>query len=130
MSAGLKLDRQGKLVVPESDLEDAIISLLCWDGWRVFRFGWALTEAKRELGEVSSPDLLAVRYCGCAPGLAEILWCEVKSRRGKADAGQKLWHDAERKRGALVWCAGLDFPATVDGFRDFYGASNLKRRIR
>jgi len=130
MSRALTLDKNGKLVVPESDIEDAIISLLAWDGWRVFKFGWALTEAKREIGEVDSPDLLCVRYMGCSPGLAEIIWIEGKSLLGKASGMQKLWHDAERKRGATVLVAGVDFVASVDGFRRWYEASSLKRRVR
>ncbi len=134
----LKLDRRGRLVVPETSLEQAIVDLLTYDNWRVFRFGWALTEAKRELGEVGSADLLAMRYAdgdtectcevryGCA--CAQVLWCEVKSLRGRASGSQRLWHAAERKRGAMVIVAGIDFDADTESFLAWYRASGLMRR--
>lgn len=123
MSRALKLDRRGKLVVPEASLEAAIFTLLSWDDWHVFRFGYALTEAKRELGEISSPDLLAIRY---EPD--QVLWIEAKSKDGRADEGQKLWHIGERRRGATVWVAGDTFPATTEGFLAHYRTSGFMER--
>ncbi len=129
MSRAIRLDRKGKLIVPESSLEAAIFDILSLDDWRVFRFGWAITEAGRQLSEVGAPDLLAIRYRDymLAPA-AEVLWIEVKTAGRKPDAGQKLWHVSERRRGALVWIAGDTFPATVEGFLAHYRGSGLQLR--
>ncbi len=59
---------------------------------------------------------------------AEVLWIEWKKLGGKASQHQQDWHTLERKRGALVWLAGVDFPASVEGFLDHYRASGLNRR--
>ncbi len=128
MSRGLKLDRGGKLRIPESSLESAIFDLLTYDNFHVFRFGWAITQAGRELSEVGAPDLLALRY-GLPPDWrTEVLWLEIKSATGRLSPEQRLWIIGERRRGALVWICGETFPATVEGFKEFYGASGLARR--
>ncbi len=126
--SGLKLDRHGKLAIPESSLESAIFNILSYDGFHVFRTGFAITEAGRQLGEVSSPDLLAIRY-GLPPDWrTEVLWCEVKAQARKLTPEQRLWIIGERRRGALVVVAGEDFPADIDGWKAWYAASGLQRR--
>ena len=59
------------------------------------------------------------------PGM---MWIEHKSPTGRAAPHQKAWHAAERARGALVLVAGEDFPASIDGFMEFYRRSGLMRR--
>ncbi len=58
---------------------------------------------------------------------AETLWIEFKSASGKPKKHQVEWHDKERARGALTWIAGVDFPASIEGFRAHYRASGLNR---
>ena len=41
---------------------------------------------------------------------------------------QVAWHQRERARGALTLLAGVDFPATIEGFAEWYRASGLMRR--
>ncbi len=75
------------------------------------------------------------------PCQAEVLWVEWKRERGgngkralftkaeKAKIHQVAWIEQERARGALVLLAGVDFPATIDGFQEFYRQSGLRRRV-
>lgn len=60
--------------------------------------------------------------------LSESLWIEWKSARGVLKPHQAKWHDLERARGALTKIAGLDFPASIEGFRAWYTTSGLLRR--
>ncbi len=81
-------------------------------------------------------DYLYIRYQadGRTPHLpllrriAEVMWIEWKSKRGKAAEHQKRWHAAERARGAFTLIAGEDFPKTIEGFQAWYRASGLMRR--
>ncbi len=58
-----------------------------------------------------------------------IEWKRERRRRAtKPTEIQMLWHQAERARGAFTLIAGVDFPATIEGFRDWYRASGLQRR--
>ena len=132
--------RVGKLVIRESDIQRTITDLLRAEGWRVFHFedGFDQRSRKRK-GEPGMPDLLCIRYAPiidselAGPGTAQVLWIELKriDKRGrttKASQTQMDWHRDERARGALVWVAGIDFPATIDGFLQFYRQSGLERR--
>lgn len=133
-----------KLLAPsERDIERACSDLLKYDGWRAI-----VTDPPqlRGLGvsEKGIPDRLYIRYMYSTPApnlvaaaspsdkaraqCVEVLWVEWKRPGGKASDHQKAWHVAERARGALVWCAGKDFPATVDGFLEHYRKSGLNRR--
>lgn len=119
----------------ERDIEKACTQLIGYDGWRSL-----CTDPPqlRGLGvlEPGIPDRLYIRYQwgdidGAAHGYAqqdaEVLWIEWKKVGGKAQQNQKDWHALERSRGALVWLAGVDFPATYDGFKAHYRASGLNR---
>lgn len=92
---------------------------------------------QRAFGEAGMPDRLYIRYCSIHnPGWrefrgevqAEVLWVEWKSLKGHPSPDQQLWILDERKRGALVLCAGIDFPASIEGFREWYAQSGLNRR--
>lgn len=131
-----------KLFAPkERDIERACSQLLQLDNWRVI-----VTDPPqlRGLGvsEKGIPDRLFLRYYPNTKFFArgdrdtllgpysacEVLWCEFKRPGGKASAYQKAWHLLERKRGALVILAGQDFPASYEGFLDWYRGSGLNRR--
>ena len=128
------------LPAPESSIQAAIKQVLELDGWRVFE-----TDRQRRhedgtvrhpLSEPGAPDLLCLRYepwngaCESPAGLAlqEVMWIEVKSRKGKARQHQKLWHAAERARGALVVVLGEDCAADWESWRIWYERSGLCRR--
>lgn len=125
----------------ECDIQKACEDLLQWDGWRIFRLEQNWSEKKcKDVGEAGAPDCLAIRYVGesMAPtgmrldtnlqALSQVLMVEWKRPGGKAAQRQSDWHLLERKRGALVWLAGVEFPASVDGFLAHYRASGLNRR--
>jgi hypothetical protein len=119
----------------ESDIERTISDYLACDGWRklktdpVSRREWG-----KGFGEKGMGDALFIRYehpalfVDLKPGQAQVLWCEFKAPGGRLSAAQKLWHQVERSRGALTWIAGQDFPASIEGFIEFYEKSGLQRR--
>lgn len=110
------------LRIPESAIERAITDLLQLDGWRVFHFEQIHSEERRRtFGEEGMPDMLCLRYPG------EIFWAEVKATGGRVSAAQYLWHAAERERGALTIIMGIDCPATIDGWMDWYRGSGMNR---
>ncbi len=134
----LKLDRKGKLVVPESSLESAVATLMQLDGWRYFHTEYALTQGGRPVLEPNMPDAFFIRYldgkegCGCPLPFgcccSHTIWVEFKRVGKKATGEQRLWHAAERKRGAIMLVAGVDFTADTEGFKVWYRASGLMRR--
>lgn len=133
----------------ERDIEKACSDLLALDNWRclktdpVSRREWA-----KGFGEKGMADCLYLRYglsmlapitpestavCPRSvinPVLAQsqILWIEWKTPKGRIAVHQHAWHDAERRRGALTLIAGIDFPATIEGFVSWYQRSGLMRR--
>lgn len=134
----------------EKHLQKAGDDFLMLDGWRV-----VITDPPhmRGLGvaEPGIADRLYLRYEKSAPeikqcfemggcGCAEVLWIEYKRKPGgngkralltkaeKARIRQRAWIELERSRGALVWLAGEDFPATIEGLMEHYRASGLMRR--
>lgn len=134
----------------ERDIERTCTELLELDGWRslktdpVSRREWG-----KGFGEPGMADRLYIRYSDfhlppvvdsanriCSPSRSDarsdVLWIEWKRQRGKqatkAARHQKAWHAAEQARGGLTLIAGEDFPATIEGFADWYSASGLMRR--
>jgi hypothetical protein len=126
----------------EKHIEQTIREFLEWDDWRVFHFEQNFSERKRKtVGEGGMPDLLCIRYGRGTLGVPTdgssdvvmwlgdvVMWLELKAPKGRVAARQKLWHEAERKRGALTLIAGEDFPATIEGFEQWYRLSGLMRR--
>ena len=115
----------------ERDIARTCGDLLKLDDWRLL---WCEPVSRREwgrgFGEKGMPDLLAIRYNSIErDGTVrdQIMWIEWKSATGKASKHQKLWHAAERARGALTLIAGEDFPASIEGFKEFYRSSGLNR---
>ncbi len=133
------------LAPSEAQIQQTCTEWLALDGWRAI-----VTDPPhmRGLGvsEKGIPDRLYIRYCysgeNCSTSAkngsrwdmnarllhTQAVWIEWKKKGGKAKEHQKDWHYAERLRGALVWVAGENFPATIEGFQKFYRESGLMRR--
>lgn len=127
----------------ERQIQEACSTLLALDGWRRVR-----TDLPRLRGlgvqEKGMADDLFLRYSQAhephpCSMYSQVIWIEWKRERGgtgkralftkaeKAMIQQKAWHAAERARGALTLIAGEDFPANIDGFREWYNRSGLAR---
>jgi hypothetical protein len=128
-------DRPGVSVVPQekpAKVPERLIALECEkllaeDRWRTLRCEPISDGSRaRGFGEIGMADLLCLRYSreGAA---CEVLWIEFKSTSGRVKKHQLDWHIRERARGAVTAIAGVDFPATVKGFWDWYRASGLAR---
>jgi hypothetical protein len=116
-------------VMTERHIQETCTEWMALDGWRTI-----ITDPPhlRGLGvtEKGIPDRLHLRYLkGMAfkPAAADVLWIEWKKKGGKAMAHQRTWIETERIRGALVWLAGEDFPASIEGFQAWYRKSGLMR---
>lgn len=134
------------MTLKEKQIQKTITDLLRVEGWRVFEFEQQWSDKKRKtVGEGGMPDVLAIRYRAgerldavsilrsISVPLDQVLWVELKrvDRRGKttkASQKQMDWHRDERARGALTLIAGVDFPATIEGFIEWYKSSGLARR--
>jgi hypothetical protein len=111
----------------EAAIEEQICQYLALDGWYTRHFELNYSERKqRSCGERGMPDILAVRYS--KPGWANILWIECKRPGGRISVDQRAWRDRERRRGALVVLAGIDFEPSIDGFAGWYSESGLEVR--
>lgn len=135
------------LPAPKSDESEALIQAECTklleeDGWRPLRTDPVSDRSKgKGFGETGMADMLYIRYYKDAlmavarfkalvplpMASAQILWIEFKAPRGKPKSHQLEWHRNERARGALTWIAGMDFPASIDGFKEHYRKSGLNR---
>jgi hypothetical protein len=124
----------------EADIEKQCSDLLALDGWRslktdpVSRREWG-----KGFGELGMADRLYLRYepeLNLPPphrkpvdnAYAQVLWIEWKRPGRKLRYDQEAWAITERSRGALVLAAGVDFPATFEGFTAWYRGSGLMRR--
>jgi hypothetical protein len=115
--------------VPESLIEAECCKLLEEDGWRILKTDPVSDRGRgKGFGEAGMADSLAIRY-GRQPA-AEILWIEWKAPGGRVKKHQTSWHARERARGAMTAIAGVDFPASVQGFKAWYAASGLQRAGR
>lgn len=152
------MPRMATVRVMERDIQRTCTEFLEWDGWRSLRTDpVSRREWGKGFGEPGMADHLYIRYLdgasivheSAAAGMkftamlkrpaAEVLWIEWKrlrpskngktwARATKAAIHQKAWHVLERKRGALTLIAGEDFPASIEGFQDWYRKSGLQRR--
>jgi hypothetical protein len=115
--------------VPEALIEAECCKLLAEDGWRILKTDPVSDRGRgKGFGELGMADTLCIRY-GWQPA-AEILWCEWKARGGRVKKHQAAWHAREQARGAMTLMAGVDFPASIDGFKNWYAASGFQRRGR
>lgn len=114
-------------LMPEWMIEAECTKLLEEDGWRSLRTDPVSDRSKgKGFGEVGMADHLYLRYDPIYLR-ANVLWVEFKSAKGKPAKHQLDWHQKERARGALTWIAGVDFTASVEGFKANYRASGLSR---
>lgn len=128
--------RKRRAATSEAEIQRTCTQILMHDGWRALRTD-PVSDRKRGkgFGEVGMPDYLYIRYTpfhrmspdGHYMSAGHILWIEWKKEGGTPEPHQLAWHADERSKGALTWIAGVDFPATVDGFVEFYAKSGLKR---
>ena len=139
-----------KPLLKEREIAKTCSDFLELDSWRPIKMEpISRREWGKGTGEAGQPDYLYIRYryrsvavmghrfgCPCCHGPytrmadVDVLWVEWKSPTGKPKPHQLAWHRAERARGALTLIAGVDFPATFEGFRDFYQKSGLARRVK
>ncbi len=151
----MQLRRIGvKNLMLEAQIEEECTKLLEEDGWRSLRTDPVSDRGRgKGFGEVGMADHLFIRYetirycptCGrnchdyetCGqchetperkPWMSGVMWIEFKSAKGKPAKHQLEWHQKERARGAMTLIAGVDFPASVEGFKQFYRNSGLQRR--
>jgi len=116
----------------ERDIQKTCSDLLALDGWRCVRTD-PVSDRRRGkgFGEIGMADCLYLRYSVASiPGspkryLADVLWIEWKSPKGKPKPHQLEWHKRERAREAHTLIAGIDFPASSEGFLSWYNASGL-----
>jgi hypothetical protein len=115
--------------VPEALIEAECCKLLAEDGWRILKTDPVSDRGRgKGFGQPGMADTLAIRY-GRQPA-AEVAWFEWKAPGGRVKKHQAAWHAKERARGALTAIAGVDFPTSVAGFREWYRGSGLQRNGR
>jgi hypothetical protein len=115
--------------VPESLIEGECSKLLEEDGWRILKTDPVSDKSRgKGFGEPGMADTLCLRY-GKQNAACQILWVEWKAPGGRVKKHQILWHIHERARGAMTAIAGVDFPASIKGFRGWYRASGLARTL-
>lgn len=133
--------KQPALKLTEADLERQCSDILALDGWRTLKTDpVSRREWGKGFGEKGMADRLYIRYLyvsihpyvkyreNLSRYSAEVLWIEWKSQRGRVKPHQSAWNIAERRRGAAAFIAGVDFPATFEGFCAWYAESGLMRR--
>lgn len=138
-------DARAHLAVSEAHIEQTCTQMLELDGWRSLKTDpVSRPQLGKGFGELGMADRLYIRYANqtqaCAKSkmffsqvLAEVMWIEWKRIRPgrlkatKAAGHQVDWITLERKRGALVLLAGVDFPASIEGFKAWYSTSGLMR---
>jgi hypothetical protein len=129
--------------VSEAQIERTCTQFLELDGWRALKTDpVSRKEWGKGFGEIGMADRLYIRYANLnyvvghpdRSHIADVMWIEWKRIRGtratKTSAKQDKWHRAERLRGALTLIAGVDFPASIEGFQELYRKTGLCRRVR
>lgn len=140
-----RTDAKPVVTPSEAQIQETCSSFLELDGWRALQTDPVSDRSRgKGFGEVGMADHLYVRYeCRTqinvkarlfyAQAKAEVLWIEWKRIKGKKatkpTTHQLDWHQAERARGALTLIAGIDFPASIEGFMDWYVESGLRRKV-
>jgi hypothetical protein len=113
--------------VRETVIEAECCTLLAQDGWRILKTDPVADRGRgKAFGETGMADVLALRYRPQSV-LCEALWIEWKSSGGRVKKHQLAWHTMERARGAMTVIAGIDFAASVEGFREWYRDAGLVR---
>lgn len=126
----------------EAQIQKTCSDFLAADGWRVLVTNPCSDKARgKGFGELGMADCLYIRYGACRTFVygghlseAAVLWVEYKKLDAKGSTTKPTqhqldWHRDERTKGALTVIAGIDFPATIEGFQDWYAASGLARKV-
>lgn len=133
----------------EAHIEQACTDYLILDGWRPLKTEQNFSEHKlKSVGENGMADHLYIRYephvhyngtnivknrtaenTVTLEAEAHVMWIEWKRYGGKTGQHQLDWNAKETGRGALALIAGIDFTPTIEGFRKWYQASGLARRV-
>ena len=123
----------------EAPIQAECCKILEQDGWWILRTD-PVSDRRRGtgFGAIGFADITAFRPMrvtqlvliqkfpqGCP---CEVLFLEFKSPKGKPSKEQLKWHQTQRAMGFATFIAGQDFPASTEGFREFYSASGLQRR--
>jgi hypothetical protein len=131
----------------EADIETTIVRAMQLDGWRSLKQEYSFDTVKKlTLGEPGMCDHLFLRpkpILRLEPliagdielpmGWIQGIWWEFKAskRRRKRkeflSRDQVLWTDCEKRAGFLVWIAGIDHEATIDGAAQHYLDSGFCR---
>ena len=135
----------------EAHIQRTCTEYLELDGWRSLRTDpMSRRDWGKGFGELGMADYLYIRYHprsyefhhdrevpngigGWDKGVtaqAVVMWIEWKRIGGKPTIAQAEWHKAERAHGALTLVAGVDFPASIEGFMGWYRTSGLLRNQR
>ena len=123
----MKLDKDGKLAVPEKDVEKSIIDLLQGHRFRVWKTdAAALTRAGAASFKAGTQDLIAVRprpWPDCV-GFATALFLELKRRRGRTNK-KRLQQQTDylnelRRDGFAVYQAPENHPDPIGHFREWF----------
>ncbi len=129
--------KAARLGLTEAHVQQTCTEFLISDEWRAFRTELTVQrERGRVVGEPSMPDYLYIRYNNGFPSSmddswkadAEVLWIEYKKPGQHPTKQQLAWHEAERKRGALVMVWG-EFEDWWPQFKAWYKSSGLARRV-
>lgn len=128
-----------RFLCSEADVQKAVTDLLELDGWRSLRTD-PVTDASRgkAFGEFGMPDYLYIRYdlrayeptgprdvyAVIEPPAAAVLWIEFKAKGETPKVHQRVWHEAEQARGAMVLVVD-----DIDDFIRWYSTSGLCRRM-
>lgn len=109
--SSIRIDKAGKLLLSEADVQRQCIDWLEIHGWRCIRTGYGAIHrngrAVEHYGEEGMPDYLAIFYTDIQHA-AQVVWIEFKrpggkgARKGTLSKLQRVWRDVERKRGATV----------------------------
>lgn len=123
----MKLDKDGKLAVPEKEVEKAVIDLLQANRFRVWKTdAAALTRAGASAFEEGTQDLIAVRprqWPDCV-GAATALFIELKRRRGRTNKKrlqkQTDYLNGLRRDHFAVYQAPENHPDPIGHFREWF----------
>jgi len=128
----------------EANIQQECVKLMQEDGWRALRTDPVSNRSKAKgFGELGMADYQFTRpfyrhnddsdtrrMNTCNRAATQTVWAEFKARKGNVASHQTDWHNKERARGFLTIIASVDFPASVEGFRNWYEKSGLMRRMR
>jgi hypothetical protein len=123
---------------PEALIELECARFMAEDGWRGLKTNPVSRKSRGAgFGEPGMADFEFIRpalpgFPGAAhrsqEAWCQLLWIEFKAGKKGAQKHQLEWHAKERALGFVTLIANEDFPATIDGFKNWYEKSGYMRR--